>query len=137
MSAVLTGADLVTVAHTVPGVQSKLLVKPEIKRPQDLKGKKLAVSGFGSLGDFLERYIIKKYGLEPGRDVVMLSIGNQPERIQALETGAVDAAALSFPGDVQANPKSFKVPLDAKQEESYPPISVGLRRKSISDHRDT
>src|SRR6266545_8062133 len=45
MSAVLSGADLVTVAHTVPGVQSKLLVKPEIKRPQDLKGKKLAVSG--------------------------------------------------------------------------------------------
>src|SRR5215471_18738890 len=46
MSAVLSGADLVTVAHTVPGVQSKLLVKPDIKRPQDLKGKKLAVSGF-------------------------------------------------------------------------------------------
>src|SRR5580765_4352143 len=88
MSAGLSGADLVTVAHTVSGVQSKLLVRPDIKRPQDLKGKRLAVSGFGSLGDFLERYIIKKYGLEPGRDVILLSIGNQPERIQALETGA-------------------------------------------------
>ena len=37
ISAVLSGADLVTVAHTVPGVQSKLLVKPEIKRPQEFK----------------------------------------------------------------------------------------------------
>ena len=118
-------------------MQSKLLVKPEIKRPQDLKGKKLAVSGFGSLGDFLERYIIRKYGLEPGRDVIMLSIGNQPERSQALETGAVDAADLSFPADVQATRKGFKVLWDAKQEVSYPSMSVVLRRKSITDDRDT
>jgi ABC-type nitrate/sulfonate/bicarbonate transport system substrate-binding protein len=137
MGADLSGADLVTVAHTVPGVQSKLLVKPEIKRPQDLKGKKLAVSGFGSLGDFLERYILKKHGLEPGRDVIMLSIGNQPERIQALETGAVDAADLSFPVDVQATRKGFKVLWDAKKEVSYPSMSVVLRRKSIVDDRDT
>jgi len=92
---------------------------------------------FGSLGDFLERYIIKKYGLEPGRDVVMLSIGTQPERIQALETGAVDAADLSFPADVQATRKGFKVLWDAKQEVSYPSMSVVLRRKSITDDRDT
>ena len=137
MSADLSGADLVTVAHTVPGVQSKLLVKPEIKKPQDLRGKRLAVSGFGSLGDFLERYTIRKYGLEPGRDVVMLSIGTQPERIQALVTGAVDAADLSFPADVQAERKGFKVLWDAKQEVSYPSMSVVLRRKSIIDDRDT
>ena len=137
MSAVLSGADLVTVAHTVAGVQSKLVVKPEIKKAQDLKGKRLAVSGFGSLGDFLERYILKKYGIEPGRDVIMLSIGTQPERIQALVTGAVDAADLSFPADVQAERKGFKVLWDAKQEVSYPSMSVVLRRKSITDDRDT
>jgi len=137
MSAVLSGADLVTVAHTVPGVQSKLVVKPDIKRPQDLKGKRLAVSGFGSLGDFLERYIIRKYGLEPGRDVIMLSIGTQPERIQALVTGAVDAADLSFPADVQAERKGFRVLWDAKKEVSYPSMSVVLRRKSIIEDRDT
>ena len=137
MSAGLSGADLVTVAHTVSGVQSKLVVRPDIKRPQDLKGKRLAVSGYGSLGDFLERYIIRKYGLEPGRDVVMLSVGTQPERIQALVSGAVDAADLSFPADVQAERKGFKVLWDAKQEVSYPSMSVVLRRKSITDDRDT
>ena len=40
MLADLSGADLVNIAHTVPGVQSKLLVKAEIKRPEDLKGKR-------------------------------------------------------------------------------------------------
>src|SRR6201993_2302560 len=65
MLADLSGADLVNVAHTVPGVQSKLLVKQEIKRPEDLKGKKIATSSLGSLGDFLFKYIIRKHGMDP------------------------------------------------------------------------
>ena len=52
MLADLSGADLVNIAHTVPGVQSKLLVKAEIKRPEDLKGKKIATSSLGFSGGF-------------------------------------------------------------------------------------
>lgn len=137
MGANLSGADLVNLAHTVSGVQSKLLVRPEIRKPEDLRGKKLAVSGFGSLADFLERYIIKKYGLEPGRDVIILAIGTQPDRLQALATGVVDAADLSHPADVQAERKGFRVLWDAKQEVSYPSMSVVTRRKFVSDDRDT
>jgi NitT/TauT family transport system substrate-binding protein len=137
INADLGGADLVTVAHTVPGVQSKLLVKTAIKKPQDLKGKKLAVSSFGSLTDFLERHIIKKYGMEPDRDVIMISVGNQPERIQALASGAVDAADLSYPADVQAERLGFKVLWDARQEVTYPSMSVVTRRKYVVDDRDT
>ena len=137
MSADLSGADLVTVAHTVAGVQSKLLVKPGIKKPEDLRGKRIAVSGFGSLGDFLERYIIKKYGLDPGRDVILLSIGNQPDRIQALFNGLVDAADLSYPADVQAERTGFRVLGEAKEEVSYPSLSVVTRRKWAVEDRDT
>ena len=53
MTANLSGADLTTVAHTVAAVQGKMLVKPEIRKPEDLKGKKVASSGLGSLGDFM------------------------------------------------------------------------------------
>jgi NitT/TauT family transport system substrate-binding protein len=137
MGADLSGADLVTVAHTVAGVQSKLLVRPEIKKPEDLRGKRIAVSGFGSLGDFLERYILKKYGLEPGRDVIMLSIGTQPDRIQALVSGVVDAADLSYPADVQAERKGFRILWDAKQEVAYPSMSIVTRRKWVAEDRDT
>ena len=52
MTANLSGADLTTVAHTV-AVVGKMLVKPEIRKPEDLKGKKVASSGLGSLGDFI------------------------------------------------------------------------------------
>jgi NitT/TauT family transport system substrate-binding protein len=84
MLADLGGADLVNIAHTVPGVQSKLLVKPEITKPEDIKGKRIATSSLGSLGDFLFRYIIRKHGMDPNHDVTWLSIGTPPERLQAL-----------------------------------------------------
>ena len=137
MGANLSGADLVTVAHTVSGVQSKLLVRPDIRKPEDLRGKRIAVSGFGSLGDFLERYIIKKYGMDPVKDVIMLAIGAQPDRLQALFNGAGDAADLSHPADVQAERKGYRMLWDAKQEVSYPSMSVVTRRKHTIDDRDS
>jgi ABC-type nitrate/sulfonate/bicarbonate transport system substrate-binding protein len=137
MGANLSGADLVTVAHTVAGVQSKLLVRPEIKKLDDLRGKRIAVSGFGSLGDFLERYIMKKYGMDPVKDVIMLAIGAQPDRIQALFNGAVDAADLSHPADVQAERKGYRMLWDAKREVSYPSMSIVTRRKHVIEDRDS
>ena len=137
MLADLSGADLVNVAHTVPGVQSKLVAKGDIKRPEDLKGKRIASSSLGSLGDFLFKYIIRKYGVDPNREITWLSIGTPPERLQALLSGAVDAAEASYPIDVQAERKGFRVLFDARKEVVYPSMSIVTRRKSIQEDRDT
>jgi NitT/TauT family transport system substrate-binding protein len=137
MLADLSGADLVNVAHTVPGVQTKMLVKPDIKRAEDLRGKRIATSSLGSLGDFLFKYILRKNGLDPNREVTWLSIGTPPDRLQALFTGAVDATEASYPFDVQAERKGFRVLFDARKEVVYPSMSVVTRRKSIVEDRDT
>ena len=137
MLADLSGADLVNVAHTVPGVQSKLVAKGDIKRPEDLRGKRIASSSLGSLGDFLFKYIIRKYGVDPNREITWLSIGTPPERLQALLSGAVDAAEASYPIDVQAERKGFRVLFDARKEVVYPSMSIVTRRKSIQEDRDT
>ena len=100
MLADLSGADLINVAHTVPGVQTKMLVKPEIKRAEDLRGKRIATSSLGSLGDFLFKYILRKNGLDPNREITWLSIGTPPERLQALFSGVVDATEASYPFDL-------------------------------------
>jgi NitT/TauT family transport system substrate-binding protein len=137
MLADLSGADLINVAHTVPGVQTKMLVKPEIKRPEDLRGKRVATSSLGSLGDFLFKYMLRKHGLDPNREIIWLSIGTPPERLQALFTGAVDATEVSYPFDAQAERKGFRVLFDARKEVVYPSMSVVTRRKSIVEDRDT
>jgi NitT/TauT family transport system substrate-binding protein len=137
MAANLSGADLATIAHTVPAVQGKMLVKPEIRKPEDLKGKKVASSGLGSLGDFMYRVIMKKYGLDPNKDVFWMSVGNPPERLQALRNGVVDAADLSYPADAQGEKLGFRVMWDARAEVQYPSMSVVTRRKTIQEDRDT
>ena len=137
MLADLSGADLVNVAHTVPGVQTKMLVKPDIRRAEDLRGKRIATSSLGSLGDFLFKYILRKNGLDPNREIMWLSIGTPPDRLQALFTGAVDATEASYPFDVQAERKGFRVLFDARKEVVYPSMSVVTRRKSIVEDRDT
>jgi NitT/TauT family transport system substrate-binding protein len=137
MMAMLAGADLVNIAHTVPGVQSKLLVKQEIQRPEDIKGKRIATSSLGSLGDFLFKYIIRKNGMDPIRDVTWLSIGTPPERLQALSSGRVDAADLSYPTDVQAQRMGYRILWDARKEVVYPSMSIVTRRKTVQEDRDT
>jgi NitT/TauT family transport system substrate-binding protein len=98
INAGLSGSDLVILAHTLPGVVHAMVAKPEIKRIEDLKGKKIGVTTFGSLTDFLVRHILRKKGLNPDRDITLIQIGGDPERIGALKQGAIDAASLSFPG---------------------------------------
>ena len=137
MLADLGGADLVNVAHTVPGVQSRLLVRQEIKRPEDLKGKKIATSSLGSLGDFLFRYILRKHGVDPNRDVTWLSVGTPPERLQALVSGAIDAADVSYPSDAQGERMGYRILFDARKEVIYPSMSIVTRRKTVQEDRDT
>jgi NitT/TauT family transport system substrate-binding protein len=137
MLADLNGADLTNVAHGIAAQASKLMVKPEIRKLEDLKGKKIGISSLGSAGDLLFGYVLRKYGIDTNREVFWLAVGNTSERLQALYSGAVDAVDLTFPADLQAERKGFRVLLDAKKEIVYPTASVVTRRKTIREDRDT
>jgi NitT/TauT family transport system substrate-binding protein len=137
MLADLNGADLVNVAHGIGVQASRLMVKPEIRKVDDLKGKKIGISSLGSAGDLLFGYVLRKYGIDTTRDVIWLSVGNTAERLRALYAGSVDAADLSYPVDVQAERKGFRPLLDAKKEIVYPTASVVTRRKTVKEDRDT
>jgi len=137
MLADLNGADLVNVAHGI-GVQgSRLMVRPEIRKVEDLKGKRIGISSLGSAGDLLFGYVLRKYGIDTTRDVIWLAVGNTADRLQALMTGAVDAADMTYPSDVEAERKGFRPLLDAKKEIVYPTASVVTRRRTIKEERDS
>jgi NitT/TauT family transport system substrate-binding protein len=136
INADLSGADLVILAHTLPGVVHAMMVKPEIKRVEDLKGKKIGVTTFGSLTDFLVRHILRKKGLNPDRDVALIQIGGDPERIAALKQGAIDAASLSFPGYGIAMKMGYPMLWDSAKEIDYPWIEITTRRAVIQKDRD-
>jgi NitT/TauT family transport system substrate-binding protein len=136
MLANLNGADMVNVAHTIAVASSKLLVKPEIRKAEDLRGKKVATSSIGSLGDFLFRYALRKHGINPDREIAWIAIGTNSERLQALLSGAIDGADVTYPADIQAERKGYRVLIDARKEITFPTTSVVTRRKTIREDRD-
>ena len=86
-----------TMALTV-GQDFSLVVRPEIRRVEDLKGKTLAVSGIGEFTDVGTRIVLRKYGLTPETDVKLRALyGNHPLRLSALQAGQIDGTVMSMP----------------------------------------
>jgi NitT/TauT family transport system substrate-binding protein len=136
ISAVLAGGDMVILAHTMPGVIQSLVVRPEIKRAEDLKGKTIGVTTFGSLGDFLVRYLAKQKGLNPDKDFALRQIGADPERFIALRQGSIQGATLSHPTFIQAQRAGFPVLWDFFKEIEYPWSEIATTRAQIKQDRD-
>jgi ABC-type nitrate/sulfonate/bicarbonate transport system substrate-binding protein len=98
----LRGSDVVMVAGFLNTLDYQLMVDKSITRPEQLKGKTMAVSRFGSSSDFATRYALDKFGLVPDKDVTILEIGSQPARFAALETGKIQAAMVAVPLTLKA-----------------------------------
>jgi NitT/TauT family transport system substrate-binding protein len=97
------------IAGVLNTMNYQFIVDNNIQRPDQLKGKALAVSRYGSSSDFAIRFALDKYGLVPEKDVKILEIGTQPERFAALEAGRVQGVMLEVPQSLQAKKMGFRV----------------------------
>jgi ABC-type nitrate/sulfonate/bicarbonate transport system substrate-binding protein len=97
LAATAAGSEVVIIGSTGTVSPFRLIARPEIKQPADLKGKKAGITTFGSTSDQMVRIALKKFNLEPNKDVAMLTFGAQPEAFAALMNGLVQVAALSYP----------------------------------------
>ncbi len=88
-----------------------------MKSLKESKGKKFAISRFGSLSEFLTRSALRHAGVDP-RDVTLLQIGATPARFTTLATGAVDATILWFPVTERARAAGMNKLFDLK--DLYP-----------------
>jgi len=93
----LQGADPIIIASFLNSLQYRLVVRPEIKTPAQLKGKRVGVAGFGLGAHRGAQIMVAKLGLNPDNDVVMLQIGGDPTRLSALLSGTIDASVFNPP----------------------------------------
>jgi ABC-type nitrate/sulfonate/bicarbonate transport system substrate-binding protein len=105
---VLRGAPLRFLFATFSRPMFWLYAKPEIRSVADLKGKKVGISSLGSGPDSILRDLLKKHGLEGGREVAILPVGSGTARFYALQAGSVDAAMLSIPAVFMAQDAGFR-----------------------------
>jgi NitT/TauT family transport system substrate-binding protein len=91
------GSDNVIIAAIGSMSPFRLMARPEIKQPADLKGKKAGITTFGSTSDQMVRLALKHFGLEPNKDVALLPLGGQPEAFAAMQGGSVQIVPMSYP----------------------------------------
>ena len=108
VQAALQGADTVIISAAINGFIFKVFGRPEITSPAQLKGKKLGVSRYGATSDFAVRLALKKWGLNPDRDVNILQIGTTQDTVRAMQTKMLDAGVLSGTASLIARKAGFR-----------------------------
>jgi len=134
----LAGGDIVIIGGVVNVPSFYLFVQSAIKRNENLKGKALGITRYGASTDVSLRAYLKKYGLEPDRDVKILQMGGQPEIVAGMQAGVVQGGILSSPADFRAKRSGFVMLANfAKEGIDYPTTSVVSTRSTIKKDRDT
>lgn len=99
--------DLVFIGGVKNYLTHAVLAKPDVKRPEDLKGKKVGVGRFGGNTHYFMIQAMKRLNMDATRDIEMIQSGGGPETVAALLGGKVDAAAIVAPGDAVAVSRGF------------------------------
>src|SRR6266478_8214113 len=115
-----------------------LTAHPSIKRPEDLKGKRIGVSQIGSSTDFIARVAVRRLGLNPDKDVQIVGIGGQGERWQARTAGQVQATVLQSPFTLKARKAGYPTFIDfSKEDFEYTVAGPVTMRSFIRVERET
>ncbi|HET7005288.1 MAG TPA: ABC transporter substrate-binding protein [Candidatus Binatia bacterium] len=111
------------------------VANPKLTRFIDLKGRKIAISSFGSATDILARLTVEHFKLNPQKDVQFIAAGSSSGRLAQLESGLVDAAVVSPPSDQLAEARGFKSLVRTRDVLLFPVNGVGLHEQKLRNSR--
>jgi len=129
IAAGLTGADVVIVAGLINSPFFSIITTKGIDKPEDLRGKKIGISTFGSATDFALRLALKKWRLKADSEVTILQMRGVPEILPAMASGALQGGVLSPPTNMMAIRAGYK-------ELAYlPQIGISFQHTSLATSR--
>jgi NitT/TauT family transport system substrate-binding protein len=137
LQAAVEGADLVLAASSIDKFIYKLIVVPSIASPQELKGKTIGITRFGSLPDVAIRLLFKKWGMNPDKDAKLVQVGRMSDMVVALAGKKIDAGVISDPTSFLAEKFGMKRLLDmADTEFEFANVAVVVSRAYAKTQRD-
>lgn len=107
----IQGADILLLSTNNTTLAFTLFVSPDIKKPEDLRGKKAGISRFGSSSDHSIRFMFQKLGLME-KDVTIVELGDNPTRLAGLTANAVHASVFAVPYSVVVQRAGFSPMLE-------------------------
>ena len=131
------GADLAMITGGFNLFAFKVVGRPEIKSVQDLRGKKISISQFGSATDFAVQASLEKFGVDP-KQVTMIQLGASSNRLAALTNGSTEASLFTEPFATMAIKKHrMNLLLDmAEAGMPYPQSCLMIKRSYLDANRD-
>jgi NitT/TauT family transport system substrate-binding protein len=99
--------DLVFIGGIKNTMTQTLVAGGNIKKPEDLKGKKIGVSRIGGNSHYFTIQALRRFGMDASRDVQFIQTGGDPETFAAFVSGSIDVANLTPPTDAQAIAKGY------------------------------
>lgn len=136
INGVAAGADLVIIAGLLNTSIYALMATAEIQTPADLVGKIVASNQPGGGIDLVTRRVLEHLGLQPDKDVTLLPIGGQGERMAAMAAGQVSAALVTVPESVKALDRGFYQLFDvATLQLPTPYVTIATTRSYLAINR--
>ena len=136
-SAAIGGSDVVSLAITTERLVTSLMTIPSIQRAEELKGKAVGISRFGTSIDTAARMALHHYGLEAMKDVMLVQVGAVSSGVAALRGGRIQGAILSYPNLIQARREGFRELLDiASLGVPYASTGITVRKSFMAQRRD-
>ena len=137
ISNILKGGDIIQITAMVPRFTQSIMVKSEIKKPEDMAGKKIGVSRLGTVTHFALQTLIDGYGI---KNVTILQMGGQPEAFAGLSRGSVDGAVFSPPYNFQLKKQGYyeiASPSDLAKLTPFITNGIVARRSVAEKNNDT
>lgn len=125
----IRGAAITYIASTANHLIFSIYARPDIARPEDLKGKTVAVDAKGGSIELATIVTLKQFGLTLGKDVNAVYLGGPVPQLGALEKGIVDATTLSAPTTMKAKSMGLKELINVGALKlSYIHTAIGVNR---------
>lgn len=135
-NAALHGGQTVMVAGVINKGLQRIMVRPEIKSPADLKGKRVGVTRIGAVSHSVLLMILKRWNMSP-TDVQIMQVGSSPNMLASLDKGGLEAGVITIPSMFVAEDRGYKVLLDlADTDIYYLQTMVATTRGYIKNNRD-
>ncbi len=136
ISAALGGADVIMIASIVNKGVQRVVARGDIKRPEDLRGKKIGITRLGAASHLVLLIMLRNWNMT-ANDVQTLQIGSSPAMMAALEKGGIDAAVLTEPTFFFADDQGYRTLADlADMDIYYLHSMIDTTRSYLRSHRD-
>ena len=97
IAAALSGADFKVIGANVNKLIFSMFARPDIKRVEDLRGKKIGITRIGTSADISARTILRQHNIDPQKDLNLIQLGAISSVAGALKAGSIEAGMVSPP----------------------------------------